>query len=253
MRILNTINQLIKNENFNELENFLSSIENLPSDNDGNPLSIGLLKNKQFKAIQSIHKIIPFDSSDLFFALRFVSSNELNDCVNFILDEKLLNLNSLVLGENISIIANENLFQLITNYHKHKNEKIFDDNFLKLFFLKKDFNFNQPIILNFISNNIKDESLFLFIYFLIEKCDIKFSNDLLTFNLLRIKNDIENFSSFPKFKKFLEVITEKIIEKNKGKDSEYLLLLEQIKNISLYFKLINEDKKEIKTNNKNKI
>lgn len=125
--------------------------------------------------------------------------------------------------------------------------------FLKSFFLKKDFNFNQPIILNFISNNIKDESLFLFIYFLIEKCDIKFSNDLLTFNLLKIKNDIENFSSFPKFKKFLEVTTEKIIEKNKRKDSEYLLLLEQIKNISLYFKLINDDKKEIKTNNKNKI
>ena len=253
MRILNTINQLIKDENFNELENFLSSIESLPSDKDGNPLSISLLKNKQFKAIQCINKIIPFDSSDLFFALRFVSSNNRNDCVNFILDNKLLNSNSLILEENISIIANENLFQLITSYHKHRNEKIFDDNFLKSFFLKKDFNFNQPIILNFISDNIKDGSLFLFIYFLIEKCDIKFSNDLITFNLLRIKNDIEKFSSSSKFENFLSITKDKIIEKYKGEDSGYLLILEQLKNISLYFKLINDNKNEIKINNKNKI
>lgn len=254
MRILNTINQLIKDENFNELEKFLSSIENLPSDNDGNPLSINLLKNKQFKAIQCINKIIPFDSSDLFFGLRFVSSESRIDAVNFLLNEKLLNSNSLLLEENISIIANENLFQLITDYYKIKNEKIFDDIFLKTFFLKKDFNFNQNSILKFISDNIKKDSLFLFIYFLVDKVETKNSYDLILTHLNDIKNNIDVFSSFSNFIPFIEKTSIKIIEKNKKEeDQSNNLLLEQFKNILLFFNLSENKINKIKNERKNKI
>lgn len=254
MRILNTINQFIKNKNFNELEKFLLSIENLPSDHDGNPISINLLKNKQFDAIQCIHKIFPFDSTDLFFGLRFVSSEYRNDALCFLLDKNLLNPKVLLLENNISIIANENLFQLVTNYYKFKNEKIFDDIFLKTFFLKKEFNFNQNNILKFISDNTKEDSLFLFVYFLVDKVESKNSFDLILTNLNHIKNNIDFFASLPKFIPFIEKTTQKIIEKEKKEEDPLnLLLLEQFKNISLFFNLNNKNNEKIKSERKNKI
>lgn len=252
MKTFENIKNLIKEENWQELEIVFSSLKSFEETIDGNPEFLYFFQNNIPQAIVLAEKYSLIDQREIIISLRFSSTNFRESLTCSLM--KSNTMKPLLFFNNSNLIhlnlIDSNTFNVIFKYYKDNEIKnIYDSDFIKMIFSKKELektiNTNQNLF-TFILNLSDINDFFLFNNYTLNE-NFTYLNIICS----HFKNSIQDLNS----NLFIENTKDSILSLHKRIHHPFLpkphkqvlnIILEDLEKINLFLYLNNKTFEERK-------
>ena len=265
MNTFEKINQLIKNKDWNEFENFCSTIDSLGEDRDGNRNCLYFFKQNIFEAIVIAEKYKLIEQYEIIVSLNFSSSSFRKELTKKLLDNNIIKPLKIFESIKTSDSENENYFHLIymkkefldcvSQYYEEsknstENNKLYDQEFVKTIFSNEAIlkNINRDIFNFFLKNSSVESKYYLFNQYCM-KDNVDYINLIIEewkINHNDIGNNLKS-EIFIGYEHCLKKIKHPFTNKKCKEDLK--IVIESLDNLFLFLELKN---KKFESNKKNK-